>query len=92
MAKPLQNLWFPLMLRIHLPIMERGIKGVRLINNLGLEIYHCDVKIDVSRLTLYGWRGLNAVTVILRLFTEGSLKGRSPFNIYLSPSLIKGGG
>jgi hypothetical protein len=28
-AKPLQNLYFPLMLRIHLPIMERGIKGVR---------------------------------------------------------------
>ena len=24
----------PLMLRIHLPIMERGIKGVRLITNL----------------------------------------------------------
>ena len=51
----------------------------RWISNLGLEIYHCDVKMGVSRLALYGWRGLNAVTVILRLFTGGSLKGRSPF-------------
>jgi hypothetical protein len=33
-AKPLFLYLFPLMLRIHLPIMERGIKGVRLINNL----------------------------------------------------------
>jgi hypothetical protein len=39
-------------LSMHLPIMERGIKGVRLINNLGLEIYHCDVKMDVSRLDI----------------------------------------
>jgi len=30
---PLKNL-FPLMQRKHLPIMERGIKGVRSINNL----------------------------------------------------------
>jgi len=33
-VKPLFYLSFPLMLRIHLHIMERGIKGVRLINNL----------------------------------------------------------
>jgi len=32
--------------------MERGIKGVRLINNLGLEIYHCDVKMGISRLDI----------------------------------------
>jgi hypothetical protein len=31
-AKPLSKI-SPPMLRIHLPIMERGIKGVRLINN-----------------------------------------------------------
>jgi len=25
-------IFFPLMLRLHLPLMERGIKGVRLVN------------------------------------------------------------
>jgi hypothetical protein len=33
-AKPLLKNLLPLMLRIHLPITERGIKGVRLVNNL----------------------------------------------------------
>jgi len=28
-AKPLQNQYFPLMIGIHIHIMERGIKGVR---------------------------------------------------------------
>jgi len=32
-ALPLQNLPLPLMPRIHLPIMERGIKRVRMIND-----------------------------------------------------------
>jgi len=32
-AKPLQNLSLPLMIGIYIHIMERGIKGVRWINN-----------------------------------------------------------
>ena len=90
--KPLSYNPFPLMIGIYIHIMERGIKGVRLINNLGLENYLILSAILFS-IGLYGALAKrNAIVILMsiELMLNGVNIAMVAFSRYIVPLLLTG--